>query len=91
MSRVLPGTAPHITAKARADLTPAATWIEAHYDDMRGQWVAVRLENPVLVASAPTLHHLWQMVSPAQLTNCLLQYIYTVEEEGQPLGPWWEG
>ena len=91
MSHVLPGTAPHITAKARVELTPAAAWIDAHYDDWRGQWVAVRLENPVLLASAPTLRHLWQMVSPAQLTNCLLQYIYTVEEEGQPLGPRWEG
>jgi hypothetical protein len=91
MSRVLPGTVPSIIAKARTDLAPAAAWIEAHYDDLRGQWVAVRLENPVLVASAPTLRHLWQMVSPAQLTNCLLQYIYTVEEEGQPLGPWWAG
>ena len=91
MSRVLPGTAPSTTAQARADLIPAAAWIEAHYDDFRGQWVAVRLENPVLVVSAPTLRQLWQMVSPTQLTDCLLQYVYTVEEEGQPLGPWWEG
>jgi hypothetical protein len=91
MARVLPGTAPHITAKARADLTPATAWIESHYDDLRGQWVAVRLANPVLVASAPTLRHLWQRVSPAQLTDCLLQYVYTVEEAGQLVGPWWEG
>ena len=87
MSRVFPGTAPHITAKARADLTPAATWIEAHYDDMRGQWVAVRLENPVLVASAPTLRHLWQKVSPAQLTNCLLQYIYPYSDTCRTYAP----
>ena len=41
MSRVLPGIPPHITAQPRADLTPAAAWIEAHYDEFRGQWVAV--------------------------------------------------
>jgi hypothetical protein len=91
MARVLPGTAPHLAAKARADLTPATTWIESHYDDLRGQWGGMRLENPVLVASAPTLRHLWQKVSPAQLTDCLLQYVYTVEAERQLLGPWWEG
>jgi hypothetical protein len=91
MSRVLPGTPPHVTAHARADLTPAAAWIEAHYEDFRGQWVAVHLEHPRLVASAPTLRQLWQRVPPAQLTECLLHYVYTVEEEGQPLGPRWDG
>jgi hypothetical protein len=91
MARVLLGTAPHVTAQPPADLTPAAAWIEAHYENFRGQWVAVRLENPLLVASAPTLRQLWQTVPPAQLTECLLHYVYTVEEEGQLLGPWWEG
>jgi hypothetical protein len=91
MSRVLPGTVPYTTVQARVDLTPAAAWIEARYDNFRGQWVAVRLQNPMLVASAPTLRQLWQMASPIQLADCLLQYVYTVEEEGQPLGPWWEG
>ena len=91
MSRVLPGTAPHVTAQTRADLAPAATWIEVHYEAFRGQWVAVRLQDPVLVASASTLHQLWQMASPAQLSHCLLHYVYTVAEEGQPLGPGWAG
>jgi hypothetical protein len=91
MSRVLPGTVPQVTVLAQADLAPAAAWIEAHYDEFRGQWVAVRLAEPVLVASAPTLHQLWQVVSPTQLKGCLLQYVYTVEEEHQAQGPWWEG
>ena len=38
MSRILSGTAPHITAKARVALTPATAWIEANYDDLRGPW-----------------------------------------------------
>lgn len=91
MSRVLPGTPPRVTAQPRADLTPAAAWIDAHYDEFRGQWVAVRLENPVLVARALTLPQLWQAASPARLKGCLLQYVYTVEEEHQVQGPWWEG
>jgi hypothetical protein len=91
MSNVLPGTSPHITAHVQADPTPAAAWIEAHYEDLRGQWVAVCLEHPRLVASAPTVRQLWQIVPPAQLTGCLLQYVYTVEEEGQPVGPRWDG
>jgi hypothetical protein len=64
-------------AQPGADLTLAIAWIEAHYDAFRGQWVAVRLEDPVLVASAPTLPQLWQMASPARFQDCLLQYIYT--------------
>jgi hypothetical protein len=88
MSRVLPGTAPQVTAQASADLAPASAWIEAHYNAFRGQWVAVRLEEPALVASAPTLCQLWQTASPTQFQNCLLQYIYTVEEEHQAQGPW---
>ena len=70
MSRILPGTAPHVTAQTCAELASAAAWIEAHYEAFRGQWVAVRLHDPVLVASAPTLHQLWQMASPAQLSHC---------------------
>ena len=91
MSRVLPGTAPHVTAETCVDLAPAAAWIEAHYEAFRGQWVAVRLQDPVLVANAPTLHQLCQMAPPAQLSHCLLHYVYTVSEEGQPLGPGWAG
>jgi hypothetical protein len=91
MSRVLPGTASQVTAQVRADLIPASAWIEAHYGAFRGQWVAVHLEEPALVASAPTLCQLWQTASPAQLKDCLLQYVYTVEEEHQARGPWWEG
>jgi hypothetical protein len=91
MSRVLPGTPPHATAQPGADLTPAAAWIEAHYDEFRGQWVAVRLEDPVLVAHAPTLSQLWQVASPARLKECLLHYVHTVEEEHHVQGPRWEG
>ena len=91
MSRVLPGTAPHVTAQTQVDLAPASAWIEAHYEAFRGQWVAIRLEEPALVASAPTLCQLWQAAAPAQLQDCLLQYVYTVEEEHQVQGPWWEG
>lgn len=81
MSRLLPGTPPHMRAQPCADLTPAIAWIEAHYDAFRGQWVAVRLEDLALVASAPTLSQLWQVASPARLQDCLLHYVYTVEEE----------
>ena len=89
MSRVFPGTPPCVMARSRADLTSAAAWIDAHYDEFRGQWVAVRLEDPVLVASAPTLPQLWKAASPARLKSCLLQYVYTAEEEHQVQGPWW--
>jgi hypothetical protein len=91
MSRVLPGTPPHVTAPVRPDLAPATAWIEAHYEAYRGQWIAVRLKDPVLVAQAPTLRHLWQVASPTQLKACLLHYVSTVEAEHQPQGPWWEG
>ncbi len=86
MSRVLSGTPPHVTVRPRANLTPAGAWIDAHYDEFRGQWVAVCLEDPVLVASAPTLPQLWQVASPVRLKDCLLQYVYTVEEEHQVQG-----
>jgi hypothetical protein len=65
-------------SSTNVDLAPASAWIEAHYDEFRCQWVAVCLEEPTLVASAPTLHQLWQVVSPTQLKDCLLQYVYTV-------------
>ena len=91
MARVLPGTAPQVMAQGHVDLTPALTWIEAHYDEFRGQWVAVRLVDPVLVASAPTLSQLWQVAAPAQLKDCVLHYVWTVQEEHQAQGPWWEG
>ena len=79
MSRVLPGTAPQIVAHSQADMQPAFAWIEAHADAYRRQWVAVRLVDPVLVASAPTLTQLWQMASPTLLKDCVLHYIGTVE------------
>jgi hypothetical protein len=91
MSRVLPGTPPYVTDQVRPDLAPAAAWIETHYEVLRGQWIAVRLKDPVLVAQAPTLRQLWQVASPMQLKECLLQYVYTTEEEHQPQGPGWEG
>ena len=55
MARVLSGTAPQITAQGQVDTSAATAWIQAHYDDFRGQWVAVRLDQPSLVASASTL------------------------------------
>ena len=64
MARVLPGTVPHVVAHGQADMRPTFAWIEAHADAFRGQWIAVRLVDPVLVASAPTLTQLWQMASP---------------------------
>ena len=91
MSRVLPGTPPHVSTQTRVDLTPAAAWIDVHYDEFRGQWIAVRLKEPVLMASAPTLPQLWLVASPENLKDCLLQYVCTVEEEHQVQGPEWEG
>jgi len=91
MSHVLPGTAPQVTAQARADLAPALAWIEAHYDEFRGQWVAVRLAEPALVARAPTLSQLWQAALATQLMDCVVHYVCTVAEEHHVQGPWWEG
>jgi hypothetical protein len=87
MSRVLPGTVPQVVAHSQADIQLAFAWIEAHADAYRGQWVAVRLVDPVLVASAPTLNQLWQMASPTLLKDCVLHYIGTVENAHQPQGP----
>ena len=53
MARVLPGTAPQVVAHGQADMRPAFAWIEAHSDAFRGQWIAVRLVDPVLVAQCP--------------------------------------
>jgi hypothetical protein len=64
-------------------MRPAFAWIEAHAEAYRGQWVAVRLVDPVLVASASTLTQLWQMASLALLKDCVLQYIGTVENAHQ--------
>jgi hypothetical protein len=90
MARVLPGTAPQVAAHVQADVGPAFAWIEAHYEELRGQWVAVRLTDPVCVASAPTLTQLWQLASPAGLQNCLVHYVSTVEDERRAQGPWWD-
>ena len=51
---------------------------------------AVRLVDPVLVASAPTLIHLWHMALPALLKDCVLHYIGTVENANQAQGPGWD-
>jgi hypothetical protein len=90
MARVLLGTAPQVVTHGQADMQPAFAWIEAHADACRGQWVAVRLVDPVLVASAPTLTQLWQIASPALLKACVLQYIGTVENAHQAQGPGWD-
>jgi hypothetical protein len=90
MARVLPGSAPQVIEQAQPDLALASAWIEDHYDELRGQWVAVRLDQPTLIASAPTLARLWQAAPPAQLKDCLIHYVLTVAEEHQAQGPWWE-
>jgi hypothetical protein len=43
----------------------------------------VRLIDPMLVTTAPTLTQVWQMASPALLKDCVLHYIGTVENTGQ--------
>jgi hypothetical protein len=90
MARVLPGTASHVVAHGQADIRPALAWIEAHADAWRGQWVAVRLVDPVLVASAPTLTQLWQRTSPALLKDCVLHSLGLVENANQAQGPGWD-
>ena len=90
MARVLLGTAPQIAPQAPLEPSAARAWIEAHYETFRGQWVAVRLDEPALVASAPTLSQLLEGGDPAELKTCLVQYVYTVEQEHQPIGPWWQ-
>jgi hypothetical protein len=66
-------------------------WIEAHADAFRGQWIAVRLVDPVVVASAPTPTHWWHLASPVLLKDCLLHSIGTVEHANQVQGPEWDG
>lgn len=90
MARVLLGTAPQLVAQAPPDAAAARAWIEAHYEALRGQWVAMRLDEPDLVASAPTLSQLLEGCDPLELKTCLVQYVYTVEQEHQPVGPWWQ-
>jgi hypothetical protein len=90
MARVLPGTAPHVVAHGQADMRPAFAWIEAHADAWRGQWIAVRLVDPMAVASAPTLTQWWQMAEPALLKDGVLHSISTVENASQAQGPGWD-
>jgi hypothetical protein len=90
MARVLPGTAPHVVARGQADVRPACAWIEAHADAFRGHWIAVRLVDPVVVASAPTLTHVWHMASPALLKDSVLHSLGTVEHAHQVQGPGWD-
>ena len=90
MARVLLGTAPQIVAQSPPDPAAARAWIEAHYEELRGQWVAVRLDEPALIASAPSLSQLFEGGDALELKTCLVQYVYTVEQEHQPIGPWWQ-
>ncbi|HEY5869468.1 MAG TPA: hypothetical protein VI542_28560 [Candidatus Tectomicrobia bacterium] len=90
MARVLPGTAPHVVAHGQADIRPALVRIEAHADAWRGQWIAVRLVDPVVLASAPTLTHLWQRAALALLKDGALHSIGTVENASQAQGPGWD-
>ena len=90
MARVLSGTAPQMTAQGQVDTSPASAWIEAHYEELRGRWVAVRLDPPALVASASTLDQLFDAVPGDELNACLVQYVYTLEQERAIPGPWWQ-
>jgi len=89
MSRVLSGTPPQVTDRLHADLSPAYSWIEQHYDELRGQWVAVLIEEPKLIARASTLKELWTASLGDILKDCLIHYVSTVEEETQPQGTFW--
>lgn len=89
MSRVLSGTPPRVTNQARADLSLAYEWIEQHFDELRGQWVAVSIKEPKLIARAPTLKELWKAAPSDALKDCLIHYVSTVEEESQPQGTFW--
>jgi hypothetical protein len=90
MARVLPGTAPQMVAQVQLEPSSATAWIETHYEELRGQWVAVRLKEPVLVASASTLSQLLESTDPAELKACLVQYVYTLDQEQHVPGPWWQ-
>ena len=89
MARVLTGTPPQVVAPSPADTREAMAWIEAHYETLRGQWVAVRLRDPALMAQAPTLTQLWQVAAPAALQDCLISYVSTVANDQQVPGPEW--
>ncbi len=89
MARVLQGTAPKIVAKGQLETSSATAWIEAHYEALRGQWVAVRLDKPALVANTPSLRQLFEMVPSDELNVCLVQYVYTLEQEHAISGPGW--
>ena len=90
MARVLQGTTPQVIVEAQPELSAARAWIEAHYETFRGQWVAVRLDEPELVESAPTLSQLFDRCDPVTLDTCLVHYVYTLEQERQHVGPWWQ-
>jgi hypothetical protein len=90
MARVIMGTAPQVAAQCPTDVHSAFVWLQAHYDTLRGQWVAVRLHDPALVAQAPTLTQLWQMAAPAVLQECLIHYESTVANDHQVFGMEWD-
>jgi hypothetical protein len=50
----------------------------------------VRLKEPALVASASTLSQLLAATDPDELKACLVQYVYTLEQEQHVPGPWWQ-
>ena len=78
MARVLAGTPPQVVAPSPADPQQALAWIQAHDETFRGQWVAVRLRGPALIAQAPTLTQLWQVAAPAALQDCLIHSVRPV-------------
>jgi hypothetical protein len=90
MARVLAGTPPQVVARSPIDTQQALAWLQAHYETFRGQWVAVRLRDPALIAQAPTLTQLWQVAAPAALQDCLIQYVSTVKNDQQVPGLEWD-
>jgi len=90
MARVLAGTPPQIVAPSPADTQQAMAWIQAHYATFRGQWVAVRLHAPALIAQAPTLTQLWQVAAPEAFQDCLIHYVSTMANEQQVPGLGWD-
>jgi hypothetical protein len=90
MALVLSGTAQNVVAQVQLGPSSATAWIEAHYEELRSQWVAVRLKESALVASASTLSQLLAATDPAALKACLVQYVYTLEQEQHIPGLWWQ-
>jgi predicted metal-dependent HD superfamily phosphohydrolase len=90
MARVLAGTPPHVVDQYAADTQRALAWLQAHYDAFRGQWVAVQLRHPDVIAHAPTLTQLWQVASSAVLQDCLIHYVSTVANDSQAQGMEWD-